>query len=99
MKIPEGDYDLEYRDIRAAWHDYLAHYNDGRGVVLLGHSQGSYLFEPVDGSTLMTSKHAIDAGRFFNLVGSLLVGRLHHQAAINLANLKALLEAHADINA
>ena len=45
MKIPEGDYDLEYRDIRAAWHDYLAHYNDGRGVVLLGHSQGSYLFE------------------------------------------------------
>jgi hypothetical protein len=25
-----------------AWHDYLAHYNDGRGVVLIGHSEGSY---------------------------------------------------------
>jgi hypothetical protein len=24
-----------------AWHDYLAHDNDGRGVVLIGHSQGA----------------------------------------------------------
>jgi hypothetical protein len=28
-------------DINSAWHDYLVHYNDGRGVLLLGHSQGS----------------------------------------------------------
>ena len=28
-------------DLRAAWHDYLAHDNRGRGVVLIGHSQGA----------------------------------------------------------
>jgi hypothetical protein len=28
-------------DIRSAWHDYLRHDNHGRGVVLLGHSQGA----------------------------------------------------------
>ncbi len=30
-----------YSDVVAAWKYYLAHYNHGRGVVLLGHSQGS----------------------------------------------------------
>ncbi|MFZ0665143.1 MAG: DUF3089 domain-containing protein [Acidimicrobiales bacterium] len=32
-----------YNSVLAAWNDYLAHYNDGRGVVLIGHSQGSAL--------------------------------------------------------
>jgi len=40
-----GDYNLEYTDILAAWRDYLANYNDGRGVVLIGHSEGSFLLE------------------------------------------------------
>lgn len=30
-----------YNDVRAAWNYYLAHENKGRGVVLIGHSQGS----------------------------------------------------------
>jgi len=30
-----------YEGVAKAWEDYLAHYNDGRGVVLIGHSQGS----------------------------------------------------------
>ncbi|HSE67158.1 MAG TPA: DUF3089 domain-containing protein [Gemmatimonadales bacterium] len=30
-----------YRDVRAAWRHYLAHDNGGRGVVLIGHSQGT----------------------------------------------------------
>ena len=30
-----------YDAVAAAWADYLAHYNDGRGVVVIGHSQGS----------------------------------------------------------
>jgi pimeloyl-ACP methyl ester carboxylesterase len=29
------------RDVELAWRDYLAHHNDGRGVVLIGHSQGA----------------------------------------------------------
>jgi pimeloyl-ACP methyl ester carboxylesterase len=32
-----------YRDVRAAWRDYLRRHNRGRGVVLIGHSQGTYM--------------------------------------------------------
>jgi hypothetical protein len=35
------DPELNYRDVVAAWKHYLAHDNRGRGVVLIGHSQGS----------------------------------------------------------
>ena len=35
------DRDLGYSDVLAAWNYYLAHDNNGRGVVLVGHSQGS----------------------------------------------------------
>ena len=30
-----------YEDVRAAWRYYLAHDNGGRGIVLIGHSQGT----------------------------------------------------------
>ncbi len=30
------------RSVLSGWHDYLEHYNHGRGFVLLGHSEGSY---------------------------------------------------------
>lgn len=36
-----GDADLAYGDVRDAWRWYLANENMGRGVVLIGHSQGS----------------------------------------------------------
>jgi hypothetical protein len=32
-----------YRDVRDAWRSYLKHDNKGRGVVLIGHSQGSFM--------------------------------------------------------
>jgi Protein of unknown function (DUF3089) len=32
-----------YRDVRAAWREYLRRHNRGRGVVLIGHSQGTYM--------------------------------------------------------
>jgi len=35
------DRDLGYSDVLAAWNHYLGHDNQGRGVVLVGHSQGS----------------------------------------------------------
>jgi hypothetical protein len=35
------DFKLPYEDVRAAWLHYLAHDNGGRGVVLIGHSQGA----------------------------------------------------------
>jgi hypothetical protein len=34
-------YDTAYADVREAWLDYLRRDNRGRGVVLIGHSQGS----------------------------------------------------------
>lgn len=34
---------VAYADVRAAWHAYLATDNHGRGVVLIGHSQGAKL--------------------------------------------------------
>jgi hypothetical protein len=33
--------DVGYQDVLTAWRDYLAHDNQGHGVVLIGHSQGS----------------------------------------------------------
>ena len=34
---------IAYGDVRDAWLDYLDHFNDGRGVVLIGHSQGAFV--------------------------------------------------------
>ncbi|WP_066803420.1 DUF3089 domain-containing protein [Sphingomonas asaccharolytica] len=36
-----SDRQMAYNDIKHAWDYYLAHDNHGRGVVLIGHSQGS----------------------------------------------------------
>ena len=51
------DRELPYRDVRDAWRSYLAHDNHGRGVVLIGHSQGSgvlkrLLAEEIDGKPI-----------------------------------------------
>ncbi|GGF17432.1 DUF3089 domain-containing protein [Williamsia phyllosphaerae] len=35
--------DLAYDDLEKGWNDYLAHHNNGRGVVLIGHSQGTLM--------------------------------------------------------
>jgi hypothetical protein len=42
-KATAADQALAYGDVQAAWLDYLAHDNHGRGVVLIGHSQGSFM--------------------------------------------------------
>jgi Protein of unknown function (DUF3089) len=38
---------VAYASALAAWRDYLAHYNDGRGVVLIGHSEGSSVLSEI----------------------------------------------------
>ncbi|MEI6485941.1 MAG: DUF3089 domain-containing protein [Sphingomonadales bacterium] len=40
-KPMQADPKLAYGDVAAAFADYLAHDNKGRGVILIGHSQGS----------------------------------------------------------
>jgi hypothetical protein len=41
--IPPEARDLAYNDVLAAWKTYLRKYNQGRGVVLIGHSQGTFV--------------------------------------------------------
>ena len=49
----------QYDDVRDAWRYYLEHDNRGRGVVLVGHSQGSFILaelirQEVDGKPLQS---------------------------------------------
>jgi hypothetical protein len=51
---PDFDFTIPYRDVLAAWRNYLARDNHRRGVVLVGHSQGAILLkqliaEEIDG--------------------------------------------------
>ncbi|WP_137874229.1 DUF3089 domain-containing protein [Rhodococcus sp. Q] len=39
----DGPLDVGYGDVLAAWDDYLANDNNGRGVVFIGHSQGTMM--------------------------------------------------------
>lgn len=39
--LPSGERDTAYADVKAAWEEYWTNHNDGRGVILIGHSQGS----------------------------------------------------------
>lgn len=43
-----------YEDVKAAWNDYLAHDNHGRGVILIGHSQGSFVLTKLIASEIDT---------------------------------------------
>ncbi len=67
--IPHGPLELAYSDVLAAWKDYLAHDNDGRGVILIGHSQGSILLRQL----IRTQIDPDPAARRL-LVGAVLLG-------------------------
>jgi hypothetical protein len=41
VSVSGADRQLAYGDVLEAWREYLAKDNDGRGVVLIGHSQGT----------------------------------------------------------
>jgi pimeloyl-ACP methyl ester carboxylesterase len=54
-----ADRALGYNDVLDAWNYYLQHDNHGRGVVLIGHSQGSYvlaqlLAKEIDGKPIQS---------------------------------------------
>jgi hypothetical protein len=40
-RITRADAVVAYDSVRSAFRDYLAHYNHGRGIVFIGHSQGA----------------------------------------------------------
>jgi hypothetical protein len=39
--VQTGPIAVAYRSLLSGWRDYLAHDNDGRGVIFIGHSQGA----------------------------------------------------------
>jgi len=61
--------DLAYSDVLSAWQDYLAHYNNGRGVVVIGHSQGTMMLTKLITSEIDPNP---DARRL--LVSALMIG-------------------------
>lgn len=58
-----------YDDVLNAWNDYLANYNNGRGVVLIGHSQGSGML-----SALIKNELDNTPAQRKRLVSALLIG-------------------------
>jgi Protein of unknown function (DUF3089) len=63
--IPARGAVVAYLGLLSAWEDYLAHYNHGRGVVLIGHSQGASLLialmrREIDPNTLVR-RHLVSA--------------------------------------
>jgi len=70
-------YPLAYDDVLAAWREYLARDNDGRGVLLLGHSQGaSHLYQ------LLREEIDPDADQRALLVSAMLLGTSAHASTI-----------------
>ena len=49
-------FEKAYKDVLAAWKDYLKNYNKGRGVVLIGHSQGTGMLSELLSSEIEKSK-------------------------------------------
>ena len=72
-ELPAGDTAsaraLAYGDVLSAWQDYLANYNQGRGVVLIGHSQGTMMLTKLITSEIDPNP---DARRL--LVSALMIG-------------------------
>jgi hypothetical protein len=61
--------DVAYGDVVAAWNSYLANDNKGRGVVLIGHSQGTLMLRKLIREHIETNP-AVRA----RLVGAMLLG-------------------------
>ena len=64
-----ADREIAYKDVKAAWNEYLAKYNKGRGVVLIGHSQGSWML-----TELITKEIDQKAAVRKKIVSALLIG-------------------------
>ncbi len=64
-----ADREIAYKDVKAAWNEYLAKYNKGRGVVLIGHSQGRWML-----TELITKEIDQKAAVRKKIVSALLIG-------------------------
>lgn len=69
VRTQTREMNIAYSDLLGAWRDYLAHDNHGRGVVFIGHSQGSAML-----TRLIKEEVDLDAQRRGQFVGALLTG-------------------------
>ena len=60
---------VAYQSVLAAWTDYLAHFNDGRPVLFIGHSQGAAML-----IRLLAAKIDPSAGLRRRTLGAILLG-------------------------
>jgi hypothetical protein len=67
--IPSDAAAKAYADVRNAWREYLRKYNHGRGVVLIGHSQGSLILRQLASDEIDNNRKARR-----KLVSALLLG-------------------------
>jgi hypothetical protein len=67
--VTAANFDLAYADVRRAWSEYLARDNNGRGVVLVGHSQGAGML-----TRLVRERIDGDAAARARIVSALLIG-------------------------
>ncbi len=85
---------LAYGDVLHAWRTYLHEYNHGRGVVLIGHSQGSFLLRQLISSQIDPSanvrRHLVSAillgGNVTVRKGKGIGGDFHHIPACRSAS-------------
>lgn len=64
-----ADFTLAYNDVKAAFDDYMKHDNQGRGVVLIGHSQGSRML-----TTLLAREFDGKPERMKQLISAMPIG-------------------------
>ena len=96
-----------YQVVQAAWQDYLAHYNHGRGVVIIGHSQGSAMAEELLRTQVDPSPQArqrlvsaiIPGGNVVVPAGKRVGGTFQHLPACTTATQLHCVVAYSSFNA
>jgi hypothetical protein len=94
-----ADRNRGYRDVRAAWREYLKRYNHGRGVILIGHSQGTFVLRrliarEIDGKPA-ARKRLISA---LLLGGNVMTGEFRHVPACRSASQLGCVIAFSTFN-
>ena len=104
--ITGSDLTTAYTSVQAAWQDYLAHYNRGRGVIFIGHSQGAamliqLLHRQVDNNSAVRS-HLVSAiilgGNVTVPVGKTVGGSFQHIPACTAARQTGCVIAYSSFD-
>ena len=98
---------LAYSDVEQAWATYLKQYNHGRGVVLIGHSQGSFLLRQLIATEIdpsPTLRHrmvsaVLPGGNVTVKEGSDVGGAFHHIPACHSATQVGCVIAYSTFDA